>query len=97
MTTSTLAGQQHREAGDGLLAAYAPGEDRPLVPYVGLMTLYGAAVTAAGVAVRRRGDPLPRLTLGDVSLIGVATYKLSRTVSKNSITSMGTPRQDSAP
>jgi hypothetical protein len=51
------------------------------------MGLYGAAVTAGAVAVRRRGRPLPEVRPFDLALIGVATHKLARRVSKDSVTS----------
>jgi hypothetical protein len=44
-------------------------------------------VAAAGTLVRRRGHQLPDVSFGDVVLVGVATHKLSRRLSKNSVTS----------
>jgi len=66
---------------------YAPGEDRPLAGYAALIGLYAAAVTAGAVALRRRGRPLPEVRLGDIILVGVATHKLARRVTKDSVTS----------
>jgi len=84
--------EQDRQAGDGsgpraMIEGYAPGKDRPLAGYAALMGLYGAAVTAGAVAVRRRGRPLPEVRPFDLALIGVATHKLARRVSKDSVTS----------
>ena len=70
-----------------LVEDYAPGGDRPLGGYAVLMGLYGAAVTAGAVALRRRNRPLPDLRALDVVLTGVATHKLSRRMSKDSVTS----------
>jgi hypothetical protein len=70
-----------------LAAEYAPGEDRPLKGYAALMGLYGAAVAAGVVALRRRNRPLPDVRLADVALVGVATHKLARRMSKDSVTS----------
>ena len=70
-----------------LAAEYAPGEDRPLKGYAVLMGLYGAAVAAGVVALRRRNRPLPDVRLADVALVGVATHKLARRMSKDSVTS----------
>ena len=72
---------------DTLVAGYAPHEDRPLGGYAALMALYGLSVTAGAVGLRRRGRPLPDVRLADVALIGVATHKLARRVTKDSVTS----------
>jgi hypothetical protein len=66
---------------------YAPNSDRPLGGYAALMGLYGAAVTAGAVALRRRNRPLPDVRAVDVVLVGVATHKLARRVTKDSVTS----------
>jgi hypothetical protein len=70
-----------------VVAGYAPGEDRPLAGYAALMGVYGAAVTAGAVALRRRNRPLPDVRLFDIALVGVATHKLARRVTKDSVTS----------
>jgi len=44
-------------------------------------------VAAAGAVVRRQGRQLPDISFVDVMLVGVATHKLSRRLSKNSVTS----------
>jgi hypothetical protein len=72
---------------DSLIEGYAPGEDRPLGGYAAVIGVYGAAVAAGALALRRRGRPLPELRLADVALVGVATHKLARRVSKDSVTS----------
>ncbi|HEY0398788.1 MAG TPA: DUF1360 domain-containing protein, partial [Acidimicrobiia bacterium] len=69
--------------GDG----YAAGEDRPLRGYAVLMGVYGAAVAAGVVVLRRRNRTLPDVRLADVALVGVATHKLARRMSKDSVTS----------
>ena len=51
------------------------------------MGVYGAAVTAGAVGLRRRNRPLPDVRLFDIALVGVATHKLARRVSKDSVTS----------
>jgi hypothetical protein len=66
---------------------YAPGTDRPLAGYAALMGLYGAAVTAGAVALRRRNLPLPEVRPVDILLVGIATHKVARRVSKDSVTS----------
>ena len=72
---------------DSLVAGYAPDDDRPLGGYTALMSLYGLSVAAGAVALRRRGRPLPDVHIGDIALIGLATHKLSRRMSKDSVTS----------
>jgi hypothetical protein len=44
-------------------------------------------VTAGAVALRRRRWPLPEVRPADVLLVGVATHKLARRVTKDSVTS----------
>ena len=70
-----------------LAEEYAPGEDRPLGGYAALMGLYGVAVTAGVVALRRRRWPLPDVRPVDILLTGVATHKLARRMTKDSVTS----------
>jgi hypothetical protein len=70
-----------------LVEDYAPGGDRPLAGYAALMGLYGAAVAAGATVVRRRNRPLPDVRPFDLVLIGVATHKLARRVTKDSVTS----------
>lgn len=48
--------------------------------------MYGALVAALSLVVRRRRVPLPeRVALRDVALLAVATHKLSRLVTKDSV------------
>jgi hypothetical protein len=78
-----------RRQGNGLTAEYSPdgAEERPLRGYAAMMALYGTGVAVAGALVRRRARPLPDVSLRDVLLVGVATHKLSRRLSKDSATS----------
>lgn len=84
---------QDMQAQDGsggsrsLVEDYAPGKDRPLGGYAVLMGVYGSVVTAGAVALRRRNRPLPDVRLFDVVLVGVATHKVARRMSKDSVTS----------
>jgi hypothetical protein len=67
---------------------YAQGEDRPLGSYLALMGVYSAAVGAAGAGAAVLGKDLPeRVEPWDVALISVATHKLSRLISKDSVAS----------
>ena len=67
---------------------YAQGQERPLGSYVALMSTYGAVVatvTAAGVLAGKR--PPETVAPWDLALVSVATHKLSRLITKDSITS----------
>jgi hypothetical protein len=70
-----------------LVADYAPGGDCPLGGYAALVGVYEAAVAVRVVALRRRNRPLPDVRPVDVLLVGVATHKLARRMSKDSVTS----------
>ena len=68
--------------------AYAGSEDRPLEGYVAAMATYGAfAAVVLMAAASRRGDAPDRIPLVDIALTGVATHKLTRIISKDSVTS----------
>jgi hypothetical protein len=68
--------------------AYAGGEDRPLEGYVAAMATYGAfAALVLMAAASRRKDAPDRYALTDIALTGVATHKLTRIISKDSVTS----------
>ena len=65
---------------------YAGDERRPLGSYAALLAAYGASVSALGFVVRRRGRPLPeRPSAADLALMAVATHKVSRMLSKDSL------------
>ncbi|MEU6595092.1 DUF1360 domain-containing protein [Streptomyces sp. NPDC046881] len=67
---------------------YAAGHDRPLGGYIAAMAGFAAYTTAWATAVRLRGRPLPdRPEPWDVVLTSVATFRLSRLLTKASVTS----------
>ncbi|WP_433173205.1 DUF1360 domain-containing protein [Actinoallomurus sp. CA-150999] len=66
---------------------YSQGEERPLKSYAGTLVTYGVAVGAATMIARLTGRRAPRLGLWDVALMTVTTHKLSRTLSKDPVTS----------
>ena len=67
--------------------AYRAGEDRPLGSYLATMGTYGASVAALFGAGALAGKRLPtRVPPWDVLLLGVATHKLSRTITKDTVT-----------
>jgi hypothetical protein len=65
---------------------YAHGEPRPLKGYLALMGAYGV-VGGGLVALSRARGPEERLRWGDVARLAVATARLSRLLTKDSVTS----------
>ena len=65
-----------------------PSERPPLLSYAILIATFNALFGAALVAAKRSGRPLPeRVGAADLVLIGAASHKLSRLVSKDKVTS----------
>jgi hypothetical protein len=74
------AGKQARE--------YAAGEDRPMRGYALTMGAYTGLVGALAAAARASGRPVPEdLATRDIIVIGAATHKLSRLLTKDPVTS----------
>jgi Protein of unknown function (DUF1360) len=71
------------------LAAYAdPPERPPLFSYLVTMAAFNGLLGAALLAAKRQGRELPeRVPAADVLLVGVASHKLSRLISKDKVTS----------
>ncbi|MFP5281930.1 MAG: DUF1360 domain-containing protein [Actinomycetes bacterium] len=68
--------------------AYTRGEPRPLAGDLGAMSVYLGLVSAGAAAVRASGRELPaRIPLGDAALLTVATFRLSRRIAKDPVTS----------
>jgi hypothetical protein len=69
-------------------AGYAPPAERPpLAAYATFATVFHAAMAGAVAAAKRSGRDLPqRVEAGDIVLIGTASYKLSRLISKKKVT-----------
>jgi hypothetical protein len=82
VVTDGLAARAHAQAD-----AYRSGEDRPLRGYVLVMAVFAALVAGAAGLARVCGRQLPeRVSPWDVALITAGTHKLSRTISKDSVT-----------
>ncbi len=65
-----------------------PSERPPLLPYLFMIAIFNALFGAALVAAKRSGRSLPeRIGAADLVLIGAASHKLSRLVSKDKVTS----------
>jgi hypothetical protein len=68
--------------------ASSAGDERPLGGYLVVGGAYAATVAAVGGVTWRRGVRLPeRIDPQDLALVGVATHKLTRIISKAGITS----------
>lgn len=68
--------------------AYRDGEDRPLGGYVLVMAVFAALVAGAAGLVAASGRRLPEgIGPWDLLLITAGTHKLSRTLTKDSVTS----------
>src|SRR4051794_10334552 len=67
---------------------YAGTEDRPLEGYLATLGAFGAFAGVVAMAAVTRGKNAPdRFSLTDIALTGIATHKISRIVSKDSVTS----------
>ncbi len=82
---------QQTEAGNAISAEaeeYRQGAERPLGGYVLVMTVFAGVVGLAGLIAALTGRGLPRqIAPYDLVLITVGTHKLSRTISKDAVTS----------
>jgi hypothetical protein len=79
---------QSKETNQGLFAGYKGGEEMPLAGYATLVGVYNAALAAALLAAKQSGRDLPeRTSLSDLLLLGVATHKLGRIITKDWVTS----------
>jgi hypothetical protein len=65
--------------------AYESGTPRPLGGYAAILAAYAAGSAGLGLLVRRKRALPERPSLGDLALIAVATHKLSRMISKDTV------------
>lgn len=77
------------EDAPAVVAGYAePRERPPFGPYLAFMTVFAALVSAALLIARRQGRELPAaVTPGELLLVGTASHKASRLISKDKVTS----------
>ncbi|MBC6459880.1 DUF1360 domain-containing protein [Actinomadura sp. HBU206391] len=66
---------------------YAGDDDRPLGSYLGTLSLYGLTLGILGAVARRTGRRPPSVGVWDVVLMAGATHRLSRLISKGTVTS----------
>ena len=70
-----------------VFAGRAPQQERPLGAYAALAGIYGGAVGGTIAVLRARGHDLPeRVSAADVVMVGVATHKVSRLITKDKVT-----------
>jgi hypothetical protein len=73
-------------AEDGVFGGYAPRRERPpFAAYAGFTAAFNAAFAAALVAAGRSGRLPERVDPSDVVLVGIATHKLSRLITKDRV------------
>ncbi|HYH53408.1 MAG TPA: DUF1360 domain-containing protein [Solirubrobacterales bacterium] len=66
----------------------APDKRPPFAPYLAFMSIFGTLVTGALLVARRQGRELPeKVGAGELLLVGTASHKLSRVLSKDKVTS----------
>ncbi|HEY1839945.1 MAG TPA: DUF1360 domain-containing protein [Mycobacterium sp.] len=69
-------------------ATYRGDDPRPLSGYLAIMGVYSGIVTLAGVTAAATGRTLPeRWRLQDLLIVSLGAHKLSRTLSKDAVTS----------
>jgi hypothetical protein len=82
-----MAVETERGADEGAFSGYAPPSERPpLGSYAATSAAFNAAFAGALAAAARSGRLPERVDTGDMVLIGVASHKLSRMVTKDRIT-----------
>ena len=71
-----------------MVAGYAEPENRPpFLPYLALMSLFGTLVGTALALARRQDRELPgTVDAGQLLLVGTASHKLSRIITKDKVT-----------
>ncbi|HZT65045.1 MAG TPA: DUF1360 domain-containing protein [Acidimicrobiales bacterium] len=71
-----------------LVEHYSHGEDVVPTRYAALIGVYAAGVAGFSLLFHRSGRRLPaRIGAGDIALLGVATFKLSRLIARDKVTS----------
>ncbi|MEY2402956.1 MAG: hypothetical protein QOD38_507 [Acidimicrobiaceae bacterium] len=70
---------------DEVRQAYAPEGEHPIGSYGVLLAVYGSMVSALALLVAKRRRLPERVDARDLVLLGVATQKLSRLVSKDAV------------
>ena len=70
-----------------IISGYGGQAEQPLGPYLALAGIFNLSFAAFLLAARQMKRPLPdRLAARDVALLGVATFKMSRLLSRDQVT-----------
>jgi hypothetical protein len=80
-----MAEKRKPTAGLAEIAAEYDGGRTPLAEYAGFMGAYAGAFAGFLALARASGRTLPRLGWSDVALLGMATHKMSRLLSKQRV------------
>ncbi|CAN5791689.1 DUF1360 domain-containing protein [soil metagenome] len=75
-----------KDEAEGLFAGYSD-KPRPLGGYAALTALFTVGLAGALTAAHESEDESPKLSWSDLLLLGIATHKLSRIVTKDLVTS----------
>ncbi len=87
-TSASSASTGNGQADASTVASYSTHEHRPLAAYAGLSAGLTAAFAAAVVAAARHRGELPEgYRVSDLALAGIATHKISRSITKEKVTS----------
>lgn len=73
-------------ASTSVLEGYHGGENMPLGGYAALLTAYSAIMGGGLWLLDRRGRLPERLGAGDLVIVGIATHKLTRTITRDWVT-----------
>jgi hypothetical protein len=85
--TSTPATESRLSDDDGVFSGYSE-RPRPLGEYGLLMATFATTFSVVTAAAARRGRLPERLDARDLALVGIATHKLSRLVTKERVTAV---------
>jgi Protein of unknown function (DUF1360) len=66
---------------------YAAGDDRPVGGYMAVLGAYALSTAGLAAVLMTRRRRLPRLSVEDMALISIATFKLSRVITRDPVTS----------
>jgi hypothetical protein len=85
---TSVVRQRMAESGREVRRAYAAGARRPLAGYLAIMAGYAGTVAGLLGVARVTGRRLPaRVSAGDVLLLSGATFRISRLLTKDTVTS----------